>query len=81
MKIILFIFKVLLILGVGRKLKKKRNFSNRTLYIEFERDRSVCLGATFGDGHTITQTFFEDNFLVCGSDIESKAIKNGWRFF
>ena len=31
-----------------------------TLYIEFERDRSIGLGSTFGDGHTDThtQTFF-----------------------
>ena len=27
----------------------------RTLYIEFERDRSIGLGSTFGDGHTDRQ--------------------------
>ena len=28
----------------------------RTLYIEFERDRSIGLGSTFGDGHIDRQT-------------------------
>ena len=28
----------------------------RTLYNEFERDRSIGLGCTFGDGHTDRQT-------------------------
>ena len=29
----------------------------RTLYIKFERDRSIGLGSTFGDGHTDRQTY------------------------
>ena len=54
-------------LGVGGKLKKTdRDIYKRTLDIEFERDRSIGLGCTFGDGqtdrqtdrHTHTQTFF-----------------------
>ena len=52
----------------------------RTLYIEFERDRSIGLGSTFGDGHTdththththtYTHTFFQNTFLDFGSDVE-----------
>ena len=40
------------------KTKKKtaRDIYMRTLYIEFERDRSIGLGSTFGDGHTDKQT-------------------------
>ena len=59
------IFFLCLILGVGGKLKKTaRDIYMRTLYIEFERDWSIGLGSTFGDGHTDrqththTQTFF-----------------------
>ena len=33
-----------------------RNIYMMTLYIEFERDRSIGLGSTFGDGHTDRQT-------------------------
>ena len=39
------------------KLKKTaRDIYMRTLYVEFERDRSIGLGSTFGDGHTRTRT-------------------------
>ena len=54
-----------------RKTKKPaRDIYKRTLDIEFERDRSIGLGSTIGDGqtdrqtdrqtgrHTHTQTFF-----------------------
>ena len=58
-KIKIFIFfscELPLILGVEGKLKK------RTLNIEFERDWSIGLGSTIGDGRTDrqthTQTFF-----------------------
>ena len=43
--LIFFLCDLPLILGVGEKLK-------RTLDIEFERDRSIGLSSTFGDGHT-----------------------------
>ena len=33
-----------------------RDIYMRTLYVEFERNRSIGLGSTFGDGHTDRQT-------------------------
>ena len=45
-----------LILGVGENLKTARDIYIRTLDIEFERDRSIGLGSTIGDGQTDTQT-------------------------
>ena len=41
-----------------KKNKKKtaRDIFERTPDIEFERDRSIGLGCTFGDGHTDRQT-------------------------
>ena len=36
--------------------KTARDIYMRTLYIEFERDRSIGLGSTFGDGHTDRHT-------------------------
>ena len=48
-----FLCELPLILRVGGKLKKMaRDICTRTLYIEFERDRSIGLGSTFDDGHT-----------------------------
>ena len=44
------------ILVVGGKLKTARDIYMRTLYIKFERDRSIGLGSTFGDGLTHTRT-------------------------
>ena len=38
------------------KKKKAGDIYMRTLYIEFERDRSIGLSSTFGDGHTDRQT-------------------------
>ena len=44
-----------LILGVGVKLKKMAgDICERTSDIDFERDRSIGLGSTFGDGQTDT---------------------------
>ena len=54
--LIFFLCELPLILGVGGKLKKTRDIYMRTLYIEFERDRSIGLGSTFGDGHTDRST-------------------------
>ena len=53
----------------GKTKKTARDIYMRTLYIDFERDRSIGLGSTFGDDHTDrqhththththTQTFF-----------------------
>ena len=42
--------------GRGKTKKTARDIYMRTLYIEFERDRSIGLGSTFGDGHTDTHT-------------------------
>ena len=42
--------------GWGKTKKTARDIYMRTLYIEFERDRSIGLGSTFGDGHTDRQT-------------------------
>ena len=36
--------------------KTARDICMRTLYIEFERDRPIGLGFTFGDGYTDRQT-------------------------
>ena len=50
--------------GRGKTKKTAGDTYKRTLDIEFERDRSIFLGSTFGDGHTDrqtnthTQTFF-----------------------
>ena len=56
-----------LILGVGEKLKKKKkkaeDIYKRTLDIEFERDRSIALGSTIGDGQTDRQTVFKETFF------------------
>ena len=53
----LFLREVPLILGVEGKLKKKtRDIYKRTIDIEFERDRSIGLGSTIGDGQTDRQT-------------------------
>ena len=43
-------------MGRGKTKKKARDIYMRTLYIEFERDRLIGLGSTFGDGHTDRQT-------------------------
>ena len=40
----------------GKTKRTARNIYMRTLYIEFERDQSIGLGSTFGDGHTDRQT-------------------------
>ena len=43
--------------GRGKTKKKRLEILYmRTLYIEFERDGSVGLGSTFGDGHTDGRT-------------------------
>ena len=66
---------------MGREKTKKtvRDIYMRTLYIEFERDRSIGLGSTFGDGHTDrhthTHTFFLKHIFYCGSDLQSKNHK------
>ena len=60
---IFFLCELPLILGVEGKLKKKaRDIYIRTLYVEFERDRSIGLGPTFGNGHTDTHTFSKTLF-------------------
>ena len=46
--------------------------------MEFERDRSIGLGPTVGDGHTDRHRhtdIFLKHILDCGSDVESKIIK------
>ena len=67
-------------MGKGQTKKTARDIYMRTLYIEFERDRSIGLGSTFGDGHTYRQThththihtdiFSKTHFLDSGSDVE-----------
>ena len=48
-----------LILRVDRKRKKRaRDICERTLDIVFERDRSIGLSSTIGDGQTDRHTFF-----------------------
>ena len=59
--LIYFSCELSLILGVGGKLKKTaRDIYKRALDIEFERDWSIGLGSTIGDGqqtHTHTHTY------------------------
>ena len=43
--------------GRGKTKKTARDIYNRTLDIEFERDWSVGLGATLGDGQNIKNYF------------------------
>ena len=45
-------------LGLGWKLKKKmvQDICEKTLDINFERDRWIGLGSTFSDGHTYIHT-------------------------
>ena len=54
------IFNFFLTLNFRRreKIKEKtaRYIYNRTLDIEFKRDRSICLGSMIGDGQTDRQT-------------------------
>ena len=47
------------ILWVGEEIKKKtaRDIYEKTLDIEFERDRSIGLGSTFGDEGTERHTY------------------------
>ena len=70
--------------GRGKTKETTRDIYTRTLYIVFERDRSIGLGYTFGDGHTDRQTdrqthththtqFFSKTFLDC--DVELKYHK------
>ena len=40
----------------GKTKKKAQDICERTLYIDFERDRSIGLGSTIGDGQTDTHT-------------------------
>ena len=64
-----FLCELPLILGVGVKLKKKAgDIYRRTLDVEFERDRSIGLGSTIGDGKTNRHTNPH-------TDVESKIIK------
>ena len=42
--------------GRGKTKKTARDIYKRTLDIEFERDRSISLGSTIGDGQTDRQT-------------------------
>ena len=52
-----------LILGVGGNLKKKaRDIYERTPDTDFERDWSIGLGSTFGDGQTHTGIFSKTVF-------------------
>ena len=54
-----FLCELPLILGVGGKLKKTaRDICKRTPDIDFERDRSIGLGSTIGDGQTHTYRHF-----------------------
>ena len=73
MKILNFVLCELpLILRVDRKPKSRaRDICKRTLDITFERDRSIGLGSTFGEGqterqdtHTHTHTFFFKQFFI-----------------
>ena len=67
--------------GRGKTIKTARDIYMRTLYIEFERDRSIGLGSTFGDDHTDrdththTQTFFLKHIFDSGSDVKWKNHK------
>ena len=55
--LIFFLCELPLILGLGGKLNKTaRDIYGRTPDIDFERDRSIGLGCTFGDGQTDTHT-------------------------
>ena len=44
------------------KKKTARDIYKRTQDIKFERDRSIGLGSTFGEGHTDTHFFLNDFF-------------------
>ena len=74
--------------GGREKIKKAaRDIYKRALHIEFERDRSIGLGSTIGDGQTDTHTHthththcFQNTFLDSRSDVESK-IKSKSNFF
>ena len=44
------------IMSRGKTIKAAWEILKRTLDIEFERDRSISLGSTIGDGHTDTHT-------------------------
>ena len=55
--LIFFLCELPVILGVKEKLKKEAlDICEETLDIDFERDRSIGLGCTVGDGQTDRQT-------------------------
>ena len=54
--IYLFCELCLILVEGGENLKSGSDILRRTLDIEFERDRSIDLGSTFGDGQTDTHT-------------------------
>ena len=59
MKILIFLCELLLNLRADRKRRKRAgDICKRTLDIESERDWSVDLGATLGDGQKIKNYFF-----------------------
>ena len=49
--------------GRGKTKKTARDIYMWTLYFEFERDWSIGLGSTFGDGHTDTHTHTHTYFF------------------
>ena len=52
----IFLCDLPLILGEGETKKTARDIYKRTLNIDFERDRSIDLGSTIGDGQIDTHT-------------------------
>ena len=48
-----------LILGLGEKIKTGRDICERTLDMDFQQDRSIGLGSTFGDGKTYIHTYIQ----------------------
>ena len=77
--------KIFFLWGRGKTKKAAWDICKRTSDIEFERDRAIGLGSTFGSYHidTHTQTFFFSKtlFLQCGSDTKLKFIKNWSQIF
>ena len=50
--------------GRGKTKKTARDIYKRTLDIEFERDWSIGLGTTIGDGQTDTHFFLKHIFRL-----------------
>ena len=68
-----FLCELPLIFGLGKTKKTARDIYKRTQDIEFERDRSIGLGSTMGDGQTDRKTHTHTTHTHTHTHIFSKT--------